>query len=89
MTRRIVRTSEYTPPPRTVKSKKLSEKDKWMKSAGKKGEYSWDIIIHEDGEEPISTTIHTDSWDEVIQWAFNKCRPFQTIYVDGQKVVER
>ena len=53
MARRIIRTSGYTRPSRTVvrrKDGKLTERQKWLNSLGKQGMFDWEVkIIDEDG----------------------------------------
>ena len=53
MARRIIRTSGYTRPSRTVvrrKDGKLTARQKWLNSLGKDGMFEWDVAIkYEDG----------------------------------------
>jgi len=92
MARRIVRTSTYNPPSRRTvvrhKDGKLTEQQKWLNSLGKRGMYEWEVSIKEDGH--IRTkTMRFDTIDDARAWAYNRCQPGQTIFVDGEQVVSR
>ena len=89
--RRIVRTGSYTPTTRTVvrrKDGKLTERQKWLNSLGKRGMFEWEISIKEDGV-VRTKTMRFDSIDDVAAWAYNRCKPGQTYFVDGMEVVSR
>ena len=93
MARRIIRTtSEYTRPSRTVvrrKDGKLTERQKWLNSLGKQGMFDWEVkIVDEDG---ITRTriMKFDTIDDARAWAYNKCQPGCSIFVDGEQVVSR
>jgi len=92
MARRIIRTSGYTRPSRTVvrrKDGKLTERQKWLNSLGKDGMFDWDVAIkYEDGR-TVQKTMKFDSIDDARAWAYNKCQPGWTIFVDGEQVVSR
>ena len=92
MARRIIRSSSYTPSTRTVvrrKDGKLTANQKWLNSLGKTGMFDWEVsIIYDDG---ISKTnsLKFDSIDDARAWAYNKCQPGWTIFIDGERVVSR
>ena len=92
MARRIIRTSGYTRPARTVvrrKDGKLTARQKWLNSLGKNVMFDWDVSIkYEDGKIK-SKTMKFDSIDDARAWAYNKCQPGWTIFVDGEQVVTR
>ena len=92
MARRIIRTSGYTRPSRTVvrrKDGKLTERQKWLNSLGKNGMFEWEVAIkYEDGR-MVQKTMKFDSIDDAHAWAYNKCQPGWTIFVDGEEVVSR
>ena len=102
MARRIIRTSGYTRPSRTVvrrKDGKLTARQKWLNSLGKDGMFEWEVAIkYEDGRLVQKTdengitrtkTMKFDSIDDARAWAYNKCQPGWTIFVDGEEVVSR
>ena len=92
MARRIIRTSSYNAPSkRTVvrrKDGKLTERQKWLNSLGKKGMFEWEVSIMEDGV-TRTKTMRFDSIDDAHAWAYNRCKPGQRIFVDGEEVVSR
>ena len=92
MARRIVRTSTYNPPSRRTvvrrKDGKLTERQKWLNSLGKRGMFEWDVSIKEDGV-IRSKTMRFDSIDDARAWAYSRCKPGQTYFVDGMEVVSR
>ena len=90
--RRIIRTSQYNAPSRRTvtrrKDGKLTEQQKWLNGLGKRGMFEWEVSIKEDGV--IRTkTMKFDTIDDARCWAYNRCKPGQTIFVDGEQVVSR
>jgi len=90
--RRIIRTSQYNAPSRRTvvrrKDGKLTEQQKWLNGLGKRGMFEWEVSIKEDGN--IRTKIMKfDSIDDAHAWAYNRCKPGQAIFVDGEQVVSR
>ena len=90
--RRIIRTSQYNAPSRRTvvrrKDGKLTEQQKWLNGLGKHGMFEWEVSIKEEGN--IRTKIMKfDTIDDARCWAFNRCMPGQTIFVDGEQVVSR
>ena len=92
MARRIIRSSSYTPSTRTVvrrKDGKLTANQKWLNSLGKTGMFDWEVsIIYDDGISKTKT-LKFDSIDDARAWAYNKCQPGWTIFIDGEQVVSR
>jgi len=92
MARRIIRTSGYTRPSRTVvrrKDGKLTERQKWLNSLGKNGMFDWEVkIVDEDGI-TRTRTMKFDSIDDARAWAYNKCQPGWTIFIDNEQAVSR
>ena len=92
MARRIVRTSSYNAPSRRTvvrrKDGKLTEQQKWLNGLGKRGMFDWEVSIKEDGT-TRTKTMKFDSIDDAHAWAYNRCKPGQTIFVDGEQVVSR
>jgi len=93
MARRIIRTSTYNAPSRRTvvrrKDGKLTEQQKWLNSLGKNGMFEWEIkLVNEDG---ITRTriMKFDTIDDARAWAYNKCQPGCSIFVDGEQVVSR
>ena len=92
MARRIIRTSGYTRPSRTVvrrKDGKLTARQKWLNSLGKDGMFEWDVAIKYGDGRMVQKTMKFDSIDDAHAWAHNKCQPGWTIFVDGEQVVSR
>ena len=90
--RRIIRTSQYNAPSRRVVQRradgKLSARQKWLNGLGKRGMFEWEVSIKEEGV--IRTkTMRFDSIDDATVWAYNRCKPGQTYFVDGMEVVSR
>ena len=92
MARRIIRSSSYTPSTRTVvrrKDGKLTANQKWLNSLGKTGMFDWEVsIVYDDGTSK-NKTLKFDSIDDAQAWAYNKCQPGWTIFIDGEQVVSR
>ena len=92
MARRIIRTGTYNAPStRTVvrrKDGKLTARQKWLNSLGKRGMFDWEVSIKEDGI-VRTKTMRFDSIDDARAWAYNRCQPGQTDCVDGMEVVSR
>ena len=90
--RRIIRTTSYRAPTRTVqrrKDGKLTANQKWLNSLGKQGMFDWEVkIVDEDGI-TRTRTMKFDSIDDARAWSYNKCQPGWTIFVDGEQVVSR
>ena len=90
--RRIIRTSEYNAPSRRTvvrrKDGKLTERQKWLNGLGKRGMFEWEVSIKEDGV-VRTKTMRFDSIDDATAWAYNRCKPGQTFFVDGMEVVSR
>ena len=90
--RRIIRTSSYQAPTRTVqrrKDGKLTAQQRWLNNLGKQGMFDWEVTIkYEDGRQ-TTKTLKFDSIDDARAWAYNKCQPGWTIFVDGEQVVTR
>ena len=92
MARRIIRTGSYNAPSkRTVvrrKDGKLTARQKWLNSLGKNGMFDWEVSIKQDGH-TITKTMKFDSIDDAKAWAYNRCKPGQTYFIDGEQVVSR
>ena len=93
MARRIIRTTSYNAPSkRTVvrrKDGKLTARQKWLNSLGKKGMFDWEVkIVDEDGISR-TRTMKFDTIDDAKAWAYNKCQPGCSIFIDGEQVVSR
>lgn len=93
MARRIIRTkASYTPPTRTIvrrKDGKLTANQKWLNSLGKQGMFDWEVMIkYEDGRS-ATKTLKFDSIDDARAWAYNKCQPGWTIFIDNEEVISR
>ena len=91
--KRIIRTtSSYTAPSRRVVQRradgKLSVRQKWLNGLGTRGMFEWDVSIKESGV-IRSKTMRFDSIDDARAWAYNRCKPGQTYFVDGMEVVSR
>ena len=90
--RRIIRTSSYQAPTRTVqrrKDGKLTAQQRWLNNLGKQGMFDWEVTIkYEDGRQ-VTKTLKFDSIDDAQAWAHNKCQPGWTISIDGEQVVSR
>ena len=87
----IITTPGYIPPSRTVarrKDGKLTARQKWLNGLGKRGMFEWDISIKEGGA-IRSKTMRFDTIDDATAWAYNRCKPGQTYFVDGMEVVSR
>ena len=90
--RRIIRTTQYNAPSRRTvvrrKDGKLTERQKWLNSLGKRGMFEWEVSIKESGV--IRTkTMRFDSIDDATVWAYNRCKPGQIYFIDGMEVVSR
>ena len=92
MARRIIRTSTYNKPStRTVvrrKDGKLTARQKWLNGLGKRGMFEWEVSIKQDGV-VRTNTLRFDTIDDARAWAYNRCQPGQTYFVDGMEVVSR
>ena len=93
MARRIIRPTSYiAPSKRTVvrrKDGKLTARQKWLNSLGKKGMFDWEVkIVDEDGISR-TRTMKFDTIDDAKAWAYNKCQPGCSIFIDGEQVVSR
>jgi len=92
MARRIIRTTSYNAPSkRTVvrrKDGKLTARQKWLNGLGKRGMFDWEVSIKENGV-VRTKTLRFDHIDEAREWAYNRCKPGQTYFVDGMEVVSR
>lgn len=67
---------------------KLTERQKWRKHLGKRGQFEFEATIVEE-DMKRSKIIKCDSWDDAVSWAHYVCRPGQTIYIDGQQIITR
>tara|TARA_B100001250_G_C19577588_1_gene690495 strand:- start:18 stop:302 length:285 start_codon:yes stop_codon:yes gene_type:complete len=76
----------YERPKRKVT--RLTERQKWRKNLGKRGQFEFKATIVED-DISKSKPIFCDSWDEACQWADFVCRPGQIIYIDDQEIIRR
>ena len=88
----ITRSSSYQAPTRTVqrrKDGKLTANQKWLNNLGKQGMFDWEVMIkYEDGRS-VTKTLKFDTIDDARAWAYNKCQPDWTIFIDGDQVVSR
>ena len=93
MARRIIRTGSYNAPSkRTVvrrKDGKLTARQKWLNGLGKNGMFDWEVSVRYEDGHTTTKTMKFDSIDDAKAWAYNRCKPGQTYFIDGEQVVSR